>query len=147
MPRPRVASFNVLLVEDDPGDAKLIKAAFAAGSFDCRLNHASDGIEAMKHLNAAADGLDGLLLPDLMLLDLNMPKMNGHEVLIVMKADTRLKEIPVVVLSTSEAERDISAAYNAGASGFVTKPMDVDTLFSSIRGIQDYWFGLSRLPR
>ncbi|TAN80054.1 MAG: response regulator [Magnetospirillum sp.] len=147
MARGRSTTFNVLLVEDDPGDAKLVTAAFADSPFNCRLEHVSDGVEAMMRLHAAAAGTDGTRLPDLMLLDLNMPRKNGHEVLAEVKADSRFRDIPVVVLTTSEAERDISAAYKAGASGFITKPVDVDTLFTSIRGIQDYWFGLSLLPR
>jgi len=145
MSEPLPVRFSVLLVEDDPGDAGLVKAAFADGRFHCVITHVTDGVEAMKRLRAALDS-DGGKLPDLVLLDLNMPKMGGHEVLAEMKADLRLRDVPVVVLTTSDAERDVSSAYHSGASGYVTKPVDVDSLFESIRGIQDYWFGLMRLP-
>lgn len=147
MSRARTTPFNVLLVEDEPADAKLIEAAFAAGSFACRLEHVCDGMAAMEHLNAAVTGSRDIRLPDLMLLDLNMPRKNGHEVLAEMRADIRLREIPVVVLTTSQAEHDINAAYRAGASSYVTKPMELDALFRSIQGIQDFWFGLAQLPR
>ncbi|WP_277948860.1 response regulator [Magnetospirillum sp. 15-1] len=137
--------FKVMLVEDDPGDAGLVKAAFASSRFACRIEHIPDGVEAMKRLRALA--IEGATaLPDLILLDLNMPRKSGHEVLTEMKADDDLKDLPVVVLTTSDAERDVAAAYHSGASGFVTKPVDVDALFESIQGILEYWFGLMRLP-
>ncbi|WP_269078859.1 response regulator [Paramagnetospirillum magnetotacticum] len=137
--------FKVMLVEDDPGDAGLVRAAFASSRFVCRIDHISDGVEAMKRLRALA--LEGThVLPDLILLDLNMPKKSGHEVLVEMKADAALKDLPVVVLTTSDAERDVAAAYHSGASGFVTKPVDVDALFEAIQGILEYWFGVMRLP-
>jgi CheY-like chemotaxis protein len=82
-----------------------------------------------------------------MLLDLNMPQMNGREVLKEMKADPQLAHIPVVVLTTSGVERDVSASYALGASGFVTKPMDMDEFFRAIRGVEEYWFGTVRRPR
>lgn len=137
--------FKVMLVEDDPGDAGLVKAAFASSRFSCQIEHIADGVEAMKRLRAAVNG-DPTTLPDLVLLDLNMPRKSGHEVLAEMKADPILKDVPVVVLTTSDAERDVATAYHCGASGFVTKPVDVDALFESIQGILEYWFGLMRLP-
>ena len=143
----RSASHSVLLVEDEPGDARLIEEAFLAASFKCKLHRAADGIEAMEYLRSILDGTQDMGLPDLVLLDINMPRMNGHEVLAEMKADSRLREIPVVVLSTSTAPRDITGAYNEGAAGFVTKPLDVGTLFDAIQGIENYWFGLAQLPR
>jgi CheY-like chemotaxis protein len=137
--------FKVMLVEDDPGDAGLVKAAFASSRFNCRIEHIIDGVEAMKRLRVlAAEGQ--AYLPDLVLLDLNMPRKSGHEVLAEMKAEDLLRDVPVVVLTTSDAERDVAAAYHSGASGFVTKPVDVDALFESIQGILEYWFGLMRLP-
>lgn len=137
--------FRVMLVEDDPGDAGLVKAAFANSRFVCRIEHISDGVEAMKRLRALSpEGPSAL--PDLVLLDLNMPRKSGHEVLAEMKADENLKDVPVVVLTTSDAERDVAAAYHSGASGFVTKPVDIEQLFSAIHGIQDYWFGVVRKP-
>lgn len=138
--------FRVMLVEDDPGDAGLVRAALASGRFTCEVTHLVDGVEAMAALVAARDGVGTARLPDLILLDLNMPRKSGHEVLAEMKLDTVLKDVPVVVLTTSDTERDVATAYHSGASGYVTKPVDVDALFESIRGIQEYWFGISRLP-
>ncbi len=140
-----IQNFLVLLAEDDPGDATLVKTAFADSPYQCRIDHAWDGVEAMSKLQSLA-GASGRL-PDLLLLDLNMPKKNGIEVLCEIKADPALRDIPVVMLTTSDAPRDIASAYRAGASGYVSKPVDVDSLFTLIRGIQDYWFGLIRLPR
>ncbi|RAU22965.1 response regulator [Paramagnetospirillum kuznetsovii] len=138
-------SFLVLLAEDDSGDAHLVKAAFADGSYPCKVEHVWDGVEAMARLNAAKES--GARLPDLLLLDINMPKMNGIEVLAMVKADAALRDIPAVMLTTSDAERDVSGAYQAGASGYVSKPVDVEGLFTSIHGISDYWFGVMRRPR
>ena len=143
----RSARHSVLLVEDEPGDARLIQEAFAAASFKCHLDRVADGIEAMEHLRAILGGTVGHRLPDLVLLDINMPRMNGHEVLAEMKSDPQLREIPVVVLSTSTAPRDITMAYNEGAAGFVTKPLDISALFEVVQGIENYWFGVAELPR
>ncbi len=140
-----VQNFLILLAEDDPGDANLVKAAIADGNFPCVVDHVWDGIDIMAKLHTSHNA--NARLPDLMLLDINMPRMNGIEVLIEVKAVPSLRHIPVVILSTSEAERDVANAYQAGASGYVSKPVDVDALFSSIHGIQDYWFGVMRRPR
>ncbi|MFD2235393.1 response regulator [Phaeospirillum tilakii] len=136
-------SFVVLMVDDDPGDAGLVRAAVASGTYPCRFDHAGDGVVALERLRS--DASNGHR-PDLILLDINMPRKNGHLVLGEIKADQALCDIPVVMLTTSDAERDIAAAYRAGAAGYVTKPVDVDALFAAIRSIQDYWFGVMRLP-
>ncbi|MBF0374112.1 MAG: response regulator [Alphaproteobacteria bacterium] len=136
--------FQVLLVEDDPADAGLVKAALAAGRFYCAVDHARDGRQALERLEQA---VERGCLPDLVLLDINMPRMNGHEVLAAIKANPALGKLPVVMLTTSEVERDVQAAYRAGAAGFVTKPIDVDAFFTAIRGIEDYWFGVVRRPK
>lgn len=138
--------FFVLMVDDDPGDAGLVKAAFSAGRYPCRFDHVTDGMAAMEFLRNETGANNGAVRPDLILLDINMPRKNGHAVLSELKADARLRDIPVVMLTTSDAERDIATAYRAGASGFVTKPVDVDALFAAIQGIQEYWFGVIRLP-
>lgn len=136
--------FQVLLVEDDPADAGLVKAALAAGRFYCAVDHARDGSQAMDRLEQAARlGT----LPDLVLLDINMPRMNGHEVLAAIRANPAFGTLPVVMLTTSDVDRDVQAAYRAGAAGFVTKPIDVDAFFAAIRGIEDYWFGVVRRPK
>jgi CheY-like chemotaxis protein len=134
------------MVDDDPGDAGLVKAAFSVGRYPCRLDHVADGMAAMEFLRKDTNGHNGPVRPDLILLDINMPRKNGHAVLNELKADAELRDIPVVMLTTSDAERDIATAYQAGASGYVTKPVDVDALFAAIQGIQEYWFGVIRLP-
>lgn len=135
-----MSCFDVLLVDDERGDLDLVKAALAEGRFECKVATAGNGVEAMKRLK------DGRPLPHLVLLDLNMPMMNGWEVLKAMKADSELARIPVVVLTTSEADRDLLRSYDMGAVGFVTKPLDVDRLFQAIHGIQEYWFETVRAP-
>lgn len=134
--------YTVMLVEDDPGDARLVMAAIADSHFHCRVHHLADGVAAMDHLRSVVGS--GRDIPDLVLLDLNIPRKSGHEVLREIKHDDGLMDIPVVVLSTSDAERDISSAYHCGASGYVTKPIDVDDLFAAVKGIEAYWFGLVR---
>jgi DNA-binding response OmpR family regulator len=132
-------NFRLLLAEDDPGDAGLVMAAIADSRFLCEVSHAKDGVEAMDAMRAQ--------LPDLVLLDLNMPRKSGHEVLQEMRADPKLQGVPVVVLTTSDVERDVVSSWQCGCDGFVTKPVDVDELFRAVRGIQEYWFGLVRRPR
>jgi CheY-like chemotaxis protein len=140
------ATFDILLVDDEPGDIELVKKALAEGRFPCRTSVARDGTEAMAFLRKESPVFERATTPDLVLLDLNMPRMNGREVLQAMKSDKRLAGIPVVVLSTSEADRDVKQSYDLGAAGFVTKPVDVDDLFSAIHTIQEYWFGTVRGP-
>ncbi len=138
-------TFLVFLAEDDPGDANLVKTAFHEGGYSCQIEHAWDGAELMVMLKAALES--GGRLPDLLVLDINMPRKNGIEVLSEVKADSALRDIPVVMLTTSEADRDVAKAYQTGASGYVSKPVDVDSLFNLIKGIEDYWFGTMRRPR
>ncbi|MBI5162887.1 MAG: response regulator [Magnetospirillum sp.] len=140
-----IEPFNILLVDDQPGDIELTRMAIAEGRFVCKTAIAKDGVEAMSYLRKEppfANAVD----PDLVLLDLNMPRMNGREVLQAMKADPVLARIPVVVLTTSDVERDVLSSYDLGAAGFVTKPVDVTRLFEAIHGIQDYWFGVVTNP-
>ncbi|OAN48113.1 response regulator [Paramagnetospirillum marisnigri] len=139
------SAFLVFLAEDDPGDANLVKTAFQEGGYSCQIEHAWDGAELMLMLKSALDS--GARLPDLLVLDINMPRKNGIEVLSEVKADAALRDIPVVMLTTSEADRDVAKAYQTGASGYVSKPVDVDSLFNLIKGIEDYWFGTMRRPR
>ncbi|MBF0394255.1 MAG: response regulator, partial [Alphaproteobacteria bacterium] len=141
-----IPPFEILLVEDEPGDIDLIKIALAEGRFICRVTTAMNGVEAMDVLNKAPGLHDNAPTPDLVLLDLNMPLMNGKEVLKAMKADPQLARIPVVVLTTSDVERDVLASYDLGAAGFVTKPLDMEQLFRAIHGVEEYWFGVVRCP-
>ncbi|MBF0563132.1 MAG: response regulator [Alphaproteobacteria bacterium] len=137
--------FEVLIVDDEPGDVSLTKMALREGRFLCNIAVAVNGEEAMEILRKQPPYADAPT-PDLILLDLNMPQKNGKEVLKEMRADPDLVVIPVVVLTTSDVERDVVAAYELGASGYVTKPVEVDALFQIIRGIEQYWFSIVRLP-
>ena len=139
-------TFDILLVEDDPGDAGLTRAALSQARILCKLHHVLDGIEALTFLrkqgpHAAAP------TPHLILLDLNMPRMSGREVLETMRADPLLHKIPVVVLTTSDVEADIETSYQLGANSFITKPVDIDQFIEAIKAIGDYWFSIVRLPQ
>lgn len=138
------APFEILLVEDDPGDARLAQIALRDAGAQCVVRHVRDGIEAMEALNAAV--AKGEKLPDLVLLDLNMPRMDGRQVLREMRADRTLRSVPVVVLTTSAVDRDVAASYSMGANSFITKPMDIDEFCMVMRGVQNYWFSVVRLP-
>ena len=139
-------TFHLLLVEDEPSDAMLVRHAMSEGKVVASLYHAKDGHEALEYLEAAyADGAQ-TTKPDLILLDLNMPRMDGREFLSRLRADPRFKTLPVVVLTTSTIERDVEQAYGLGANSFITKPVDVDDLFSAIRMVSEYWFSVVRLP-
>ncbi|MEW5727888.1 MAG: response regulator [Pseudomonadota bacterium] len=140
-------TFDILLVEDDLGDAGLVRIAVRKGPHQVNLHHVKDGDEAMAFLRRAGAGFVQAPRPDLMLLDLNLPGRSGHEILEEVKADTQLRKIPVVVLSTSEAERDVMRAYQAGANSFVSKPMDVEDFTRAIHSIENYWFDVAQLPR
>jgi len=105
-----------------------------------------DGVEALAYLRREGQYHD-VPFPDLILLDLNMPRMNGREFLAVVKADEELKTIPVVVLTTSDVERDVVASYKLGAAGYITKPVDMDQFIDAIRQLDNYWFVLARLPK
>ncbi len=140
------APFDILLVEDDPADAGLAKRALREGRILCRVSHVRDGVEAMDFLRRK-DQFVGAPRPDLILLDLNMPRMDGRAVLQELKADSDLKTIPVVILTTSDVDRDVNASYLLGANSFITKPMDMDAFFDAIKSVEEYWFRVVRLPR
>ncbi|MDX2104428.1 MAG: response regulator [Alphaproteobacteria bacterium] len=139
--------FRILLVEDDPADAGLVKRAMRESRLLCQVEHVRDGVEALAYLRQEGEAYAGSARPDLVLLDLNMPRMDGREVLRLMKGDDDLRRIPVVVLTTSDVERDIEASYGLGANSFVTKPMDVNDFFAVIRQIETYWFQVVKLAR
>ena len=141
-----VEPFEILIVDDEPGDVELIRSAIVEGRFICRTHVARDGVEAMAFLRKDGPSYVDAVTPDLILLDLNMPRMTGRDVLKALQDEQKLARIPVVVLTTSEVERDVLQAYDLGASGFVTKPVDIEQLFHAIHGIQDYWFGVVRKP-
>lgn len=143
---PHSQTFDILLVEDDPGDAGLTKAALAQARILCKLHHVSDGVEAMAFLRRQGVHANAPI-PHLVLLDLNMPRMGGREVLAAMRGDEALHKIPVVVLTTSDVEADIETSYELGANSFITKPVDIDQFIDSIKAVGDYWFSIVRLPQ
>ena len=142
-----VAPFDVLLVEDEPSDAHLVRSALKESKVFCNLHHVVDGIEALDFLRCRGERYRAAPRPDMILLDLNMPRMNGREFLTQVKLDETLKAIPVVVLTTSDVERDIVVSYHLGAAGYITKPVDMEQFIDAIRQIGNYWFVLTRLPR
>jgi CheY-like chemotaxis protein len=141
-----VRPIEVLLVEDDPGDVVLTKEAFEDNKVSNNLSIVSDGEEAMRFLRREADYADAPR-PDLVLLDLNLPRKDGRQVLEEIKADERLRTIPVVVLTTSEAEEDIIRSYRLHANAYVTKPVDFDQFIKVVRQIDDFFVSVVKLPR
>jgi len=142
----QASPFNVLLVEDERADAHLVRVAFLENHILADLYHVVDGREALEFLRCQEPRFANSPRPDLILLDLNMPRMDGRECLAELKNDSALCDIPVVVLTTSEVERDVIASFNLGAAGYITKPMDVAQFMAVIRDLGDYWFALVRLP-
>ncbi|MBL7498249.1 response regulator [Frankia sp. CNm7] len=134
--------YDVLLVEDDPGDALLIEEAFLVRGFGQRLHQVSDGIQALEYLRDPARRR-----PDLIILDLNMPRMDGRETLAAIKADPDLHRIPVVILTTSDAPDDVASSYELHANAYVSKPTDLDAFLDTVHTIDDFYLGLVRLPR
>ena len=139
--------FNILLVEDDEGDAHLTRLALREGKMLADLHHVYDGIEALEFLRRSSPSHADSPRPDLIFLDLNMPRMDGREFLAEIKGDEDLRSIPVIVLTTSDVETDIVSSYENGASGYVTKPVDIEQFIRVVRTMDDYWFSLVRLPR
>ena len=136
---------EILLVEDNPGDVRLTRESL----YDARIHNnmivASDGLEAMACLRREGEYGDATR-PDLILLDLNLPRMNGFEVLNAIKEDPHLKRIPVVVLTTSQAEQDIIQSYNLYANAYVTKPVDLEQFVKVLKSIEDFWLEIVKLP-
>ena len=137
---------EILLVEDNPGDARLAAEALKENKVRNNLYHVKDGVEAMRFLRRQAEYAD-VLLPDLVLLDLNLPRKGGHEVLKEMKSDAKLRLIPVVVLTTSAAERDLIKSYNLHANAYVVKPMSLDQFVEVVQAIEEFWLSIVKLPR
>ena len=137
---------EVLLVEDSPGDVRLTREAFRNSERHINLKVASDGVEAMAVLRREGPHVHALR-PDLILLDLNLPKMDGREVLACIKADSGLKTIPTVVLSASSAQVDIERSYQLQANCYFTKPVQLDEFDSLVKSITDFWLTKVKLPR
>ncbi len=137
---------QVLLVEDSPGDVRLTQEAFRDANRSIDLHVASDGVEAMAFLRR--EGVHhNAPRPDLILLDLNLPKMDGREVLAHIKEDDELKTIPTVILTTSEAEADIAKSYQLQANCYLTKPVQLDAFESLVKSINDFWLTKVKLPQ
>jgi CheY-like chemotaxis protein len=137
---------EVLLVEDDPGDVLLTKEAFADNKVRNNLTVVSDGEEATTYLHRQGDYADAPR-PDMIILDLNLPRKDGREVLEEIKADPELRSIPVVVLTTSTADEDILRSYDLHANAYVTKPVDFDQFIRVVRQIDDFFVTVVKLPR
>jgi CheY-like chemotaxis protein len=137
---------NVLLVEDDPGDVLITREAFAENKVRNHLSVVNDGVKALQFLRREAGYADAPR-PDLILLDLNLPKMDGHEVLANIKSDADLARIPVVVLTTSDAEEDVLRSYDLHANAYVTKPVDFQRFLGVVRQIDDFFVTVVKLPR
>ena len=138
-------AIEILLVEDNPGDVRLTQEALRDGKVHNHLNVASDGVEALAYLRKQGR-YTSATRPDLILLDLNLPKKDGRAVLAEIKADESLRRIPVVILTTSQAEEDILKTYNLHANCFVTKPVDLDQFIKVVRSIEDFWLTVVKLP-
>ena len=136
---------TLLLVEDEPADAFLIRLAFDEGRVPVTLHHVLDGEEALAFLHNAPPH-QAAPMPDLILLDLNLPRMNGRTFLQQLKSEPRLVQIPVVVLSTSDSETDLRTSYSLNAAGYITKPLDVDTYIQMVQNLYNYWGQTVRLP-
>lgn len=141
----QLSAVEILLIEDNPADARLTMEALRDANVKNNLHVMTDGVEAMSFLRREGKYSDAVR-PDLILLDLNLPKKNGHEVLLEIKADESLLRIPVVMLTTSSAEKDILAAYDRHVNAYVTKPIDLNDFFTAVKGLEDFWLSIVRLP-
>jgi CheY-like chemotaxis protein len=136
---------DILLVEDNPGDVRLTQEALKEGAFCNDLHVVRDGVDALAYLRKEGKYAD-VPSPDLIMLDLNLPKKDGREVLAEIKFDEHLKRIPVVVLTTSRAEQDIRQSYNLHANCYITKPVDFDQFINVVKSIENFWLSVVMLP-
>ena len=137
--------FVIMLVEDNPADVRLTQEALRNGKVMHELLVATDGVQALAFLRNE-DPYTDVPRPDLIFLDLNLPRKNGHEVLVEIKSDPALMSIPVIILTTSQSDEDILASYDAYANGYIVKPVDVEQFFAIIRNIKNYWMSVVVLP-
>jgi CheY-like chemotaxis protein len=136
---------EILLVEDNPGDVRLTIEGLNESKVHNNLHVVRDGVEAMDFLRRSGQRA-GTVRPDLILLDLNLPRMDGREVLSAIKSDLNLKTIPVVILTTSRAEQDVLRSYELQANCYITKPADLEQFISMVKSIEDFWFTIATLP-
>jgi len=139
-------SVDILLVEDNPGDVRLIQEALQSGKLLNRIATVSDGQKALAYLRKQGSYAQAPR-PDLILLDLNIPRKDGREVLAEIKADPLLRSIPVVIVTSSHAEEDILRSYNTHANCYVTKPVDLEKFVAVVRAIEEFWVTIVKLPR
>jgi CheY-like chemotaxis protein len=145
MEKSALHSIDILIVEDNAGDARLIKEVFNENKMFNSLHFVNDGVEAMDFLYGKGK-YSGMKKPDLIILDLNLPRKDGREVLAEIKADEVLKHIPVVIMTISQAEEDILKSYNLHANCYVTKPIDLNQFSRVIKSIENFWFSIVELP-
>ncbi|ELZ24410.1 chemotaxis protein CheY [Halosimplex carlsbadense 2-9-1] len=145
MSKPQGRPVEILLAEDNPGDAKLTRKALEHGNVSNNLHVVTDGVEALEYLRQEGDHADKPR-PDLILLDLNMPRKGGREVLAEIKDDEDLRRIPVVVMTSSEAEEDIAQSYDLHANAYLTKPIDFDGFIDVVQRIEDFWLTVVKMP-
>ena len=136
---------QILLVEDNPGDVRLTREALKEAKFRNTVTVVGDGVEALAYLHQQGK-YSAATRPHMIMLDLNMPRMDGREVLEAIKTDPDLRRIPVVVLTSSEAERDIARAYELHANCYVTKPVDIDHFLQVVKSIEEFWVEIVKLP-
>jgi two-component system, chemotaxis family, response regulator Rcp1 len=140
-----VEPIGILLVEDNPGDVRLTREALRGGKVINELTVVSDGVEALEFLRQEGRYVNASR-PDLILLDLNLPRKDGREVLAEIKEDPDLKRIPVVVITSSKAEEDVLKSYDLHANCFVTKPVDFEQFVAVVKSIENFWMGIVKLP-
>jgi two-component system, chemotaxis family, response regulator Rcp1 len=143
--REHCRPIEILLVEDNPGDVRLTQEALREGKVRNHLNVAADGVEALAFLRREGQHAHAPQ-PDLILLDLNLPKRGGREVLAEIKADPELRRIPVVILTVSKAEEDVLKSYNLHANCYITKPVNLDQFLTVVQSIEDFWLTVVMLP-
>ena len=141
----KIRPVEILLVEDNPGDIRLTKEAMKEAKIVNNLNVVEDGVEALAYLRKKGE-FKNAIRPDLILLDINLPKKNGREVLAEIKQDKNLKQIPVIILTISKAEEDIIKTYELHANCFITKPVDMDQFIKVVKSIEYFWFSIVKLP-
>lgn len=138
-------AIEILLIEDNPGDVRLTREALRDGKVINNLTVMTDGVEALDFLRQKGRYADATR-PDVILLDLNLPRKDGREVLAEIKEDQDLKRIPVVVITSSKSEEDVLRSYNLHANCYVTKPVDLEKFVAVVRSIEDFWMGIVKLP-
>jgi two-component system response regulator len=136
---------EILLIEDSPGDARLTREALRDSKFQNNLNVVEDGVQALAYLRRE-NGYETAPRPDIILLDLNLPRKGGREVLEEIKADPDLKRIPVVILTTSDDDTDILMSYDLHANCYITKPVDLSRFVTIVKSIESFWFSIVKLP-